>query len=188
MFFSQSLVNFRLTVHESSDTPILSAVLYFDKNIANKTAFELEISGPFFRSDSFSYWNYFNTPKLRLQANKFNGYRRLVFNVSSDIPECSAGTRTFAMVPVKVYGLSLVGSFQITVYADARDLHVNTHHKHYVKAKGMVDSGKDNYNYYVMYTPVYFLYVFTFKTSGSLIMSSSVSYSYMYVKDRHICS
>ena len=41
MFFNQTLVNFKLTVHETSDTPILSAVLYINKNIANKPEFEL---------------------------------------------------------------------------------------------------------------------------------------------------
>ena len=148
MFFNQSLVNFRLTVHESSDTPILSAVLYIEKNIVNNTSFELYITEPFFRSKSVSYWNHFNPPRLRLLANKFNGYKRLVFNVSSDIPECSTGTRTFVMVPVKVYALSLVGLFRFTVYAG---IHVRnsykTHHKRYVSAEGTVDSGKDNYSY-----------------------------------------
>ena len=145
IFFNQSLVNFRLTARETSDTPILSAVLYIDKNIAKEAAIELDTSGPLFLSESVHYWNYFNTPRLRLQANGFNGNSSLVFNVSSDSSECSAGTRTFVMVPVKVYVLSLVGSFQITVYADARGLHVNTDYKHYIDAEGMVDSGEDSY-------------------------------------------
>ena len=132
-----------MTAHETSDTPILSVVLYIDKNIANEAAIELDTSGPLFLSESVHYWNYFNMPRLRLQANGFNGNRSLVFNVSSDSSECSAGTKTFVMVPVKVYALSLVGSFQITVYANTRDLHVNTDYKHYVDAEGIVDSGKD---------------------------------------------
>ena len=52
MFFNQTQVNFKLTVHETSDTPILSAVLYIDKNIANKTEFELDTVGPYFLSEN----------------------------------------------------------------------------------------------------------------------------------------
>ena len=175
MFFNQSLVNFRLTARETLNTPILSAVLYIDKNIANEATFELYISGPFFFSENVYYWNYFNTPRIRLQANGVNKNERLVFNVSSDSLECSAGTKTFVMVPVKVYALSLVGSFLIDVYADARKLIANKDHKHYVKAEGIVDSGKDNYSYVKI---MYIIYVFMSKTSGSLtyiILSAVVS-------------
>ena len=141
MFFNQSLINFRLVALETSDTPILSAVLYIDKKIASKTAIELVISGPFFCSEKVLYYSNFNTPRVRLQADRYNGDRSLVFNVSSDSSECSAGTRTFVMVPVKVYALSLVGTIRITVYADASDLHV-IRDQHYVDAEGLVDSGK----------------------------------------------
>ena len=103
LFFNQSLVNFRLTAHETSDTPILSAILYIDKNIANKVAFKLYISGPYYLSENVYYINYFDSPRLRLQAGKFNGNRSLVFNVSSDMSECSAGMRTFVMVPVNMF-------------------------------------------------------------------------------------
>ena len=140
MFFNQTQVNFRLTARETSDTPILSAVLYIDKKIANKAAFELDISRPYFHSENVFYWNYFDTPRFRLQAAKFEGNRSLIFNVSSDISECSTGTRTFVMVPVKVYALSLVGSFYIIVYARGPSVNRNPY---YVDAEGLVDSGKD---------------------------------------------
>ena len=157
-----------MTARETSDTPILSAVLYIDKNIANNATFELWISGPFFRLENvlYTYRNYFDTPQFRLQATKFKGNRSLIFNVSSDISECSAGTRTFVMVPVKVYALSLVGSFYIVVYADARDLYVNrNYNRKLVIVDGLVDSGKDTHYTYSLYI----LYVFTCKTSGSPI-------------------
>ena len=148
LFFNQSLVNFRLTAHETSDTPILSAILYIDKNIANKVAFKLYISGPYYLSENVYYINYFDSPRLRLQAGKFNGNRSLVFNVSSDMSECSAGMRTFVMVPVNVYTLSLVGSFHIDVSAsaDARKASAYRDYYHHVKSEGMVDSGKNTYN------------------------------------------
>ena len=43
-----------------------------------------------------------------------------IFNVSSDIPECSAGMRTFVMVPVMVYAVSLVGSFEVDIFPNIR--------------------------------------------------------------------
>ena len=60
--------------------------------------------------------------------------------------ECSAGMRTFVMVPVKVYTLSLVGSFLIHVFAsaDARKPSAYRDYRHYVNAEGMVDSGMNN--------------------------------------------
>ena len=142
MFFNQTRINFKLTVRETLDTPILSAVLYINKSIANKTEFELTISGPAFLSQSIYYRaddDYFNTPRLRLQANKLNGSR---------IFECSAGTRTFVMVPFKVYALSVVGSFEIVVYPKRPHLPELGRYSWYspdVYAKGLVDSGKDNY-------------------------------------------
>ena len=140
----------------------------------NKATFELWISGPYFRSENVLYLNYFDTPQFRLQATKFKGNRSLIFNVSSDISECSAGTRTFVMVPVKVYALSLVGSFQITVYADARDLYVNRNYRNkLVIVDGLVDSGKDMHYTYSLYI----LCVFTCKTSGyPIIIVLLVSY------------
>ena len=162
MFFNQTRVNFRLTARETSDTPILSAVLYIDKNIANKETFELYISGPYFRSENVLYWNYFDTPQFRLQAAKFEGNRSLIFNVSSDISECSAETRTFVMVPVKVYALSLVVSFEIDVYA--RDSSVNRNYN-LVIADGLVDSGKDIYSLYILCV----FNICVCKTSGSPI-------------------
>ena len=145
MFFNQSLVNFRLTARETLNTPILSAVLYIDKNIANKTAIELDILRLYFRSEKvlyYFYYNDFNTPRVRFQAGRFNGSRSLVFDASSNSSECFAGTRTFVMVPVKVYVLSLVGTIRITVFANTRDLSVNRN-PYYVDAEGLVDSGKD---------------------------------------------
>ena len=138
-FFNQSLVNFRLTAREASGTPILSAVLYIEKNIANKAAFKLCISGPRYLSENIYYYNYFDTSRLRLQAGKFNGNRSLVFNVSSDMSECSAGMRTFVMVPVNVYALSLVGSFEIDVFISSL---YDWNYWNYISAEGMVDSGK----------------------------------------------
>ena len=73
MFLNQTQVNFKLTVHETSGTPILSAVLYIDKDIANKTEFELDTVGPYFLSENIYYLTDFNTPRFRLQASKFNG-------------------------------------------------------------------------------------------------------------------
>ena len=124
MFFNQTQFDFKLTVHETSDTPILSAVLYIDKNIANKTEFGLDMWGLFFLSENFYYWSGLSFhARLRVQAGKFNGSGSLIFNVSSDIPECSAGMRTFVMVPVKFYALSLVGSF---IYSCSSSNHKET--------------------------------------------------------------
>ena len=146
LFFNQKKVNFKLTARETLDTPILSAILYIDKNIANKTEFGLDMMGPWFISKNVaSYFrtDHHSTPKIRLQVNKFNGSRYLDFNVSGDSSECSAGERTFVMVPVKVYALSIVGLFQITI-----DPHKARHYEDYpgVTAIGLVDSGKDNYS------------------------------------------
>ena len=76
----------------------------------------MDIYRLYFLFEIIHYYTEFNTPRLILQASKFNGNGKMVFNVSSDISECSAGMRTFVMVPVKLYALSLVaGSFQVVV-------------------------------------------------------------------------
>ena len=40
--------------------------------------------------------------------------------MSSDIPECSTGMRTFVMIPVMVYAVSLVGSFEVDIFPNIR--------------------------------------------------------------------
>ena len=56
--------------------------------------------------------------------------------------QCFARTRTFVIVPVKVYVLSIVGTIRVNVFANTRDLSVNRN-QYYVDAEGLVDSGKD---------------------------------------------
>ena len=154
-FFNQTSFNFKSSVNDIFDTPILSAILYIDKNMTTESPFQVFLYGPyaFIHSDSTTFWY----PLTFLLSNDFSRIRLKIENADSDITsiwfqsqtfngtnrsECVAGSRTLLMVGVEVYAVSITGLFSVSLYAARFRSPFSYRLSASVIASGTVDSGE----------------------------------------------
>ena len=151
IFFNQTSFNFKSTVNDTFDTPIISLILYIDKTImTNESLFGVTLFGPNIDLGStfFYYPFHFSNDlgRIRLKIENVDSYttrflsQSLTFN-DANSTECVAGTRTLVMVRVEVYAVSIIGSFGLSIHG-FKFRSALLFYGSAVTASGTVDSGE----------------------------------------------